>query len=192
MKRVTMLTAVPANLAAELCAKKRIEDYNTLPQLNSTVLELVREYMVERVGYSNLPMACLSQAKNGEGKVITGDDILTYLPVNSKNSVIFQIEMPEDMILSINFNELLEISSTADTMTSPPSEIELEILKDSLEDKLRLGTGKEISDPISFIPFLDLDKCRFYAKFNDNFETEELDLPGIEKMSLSELTSFVN
>lgn len=187
-----MLTAVPINLATELCAKKRIKNYNTLPQLNSAVLELVKEYMAERVGYSDLPMACLCQAKSGDGHAITGDDILTYLPVNSKNSVIFQIEMPEDMIISINFNELLEISSTADGMSTPLNDIELEILKDQLDEKMHLGIGKEVSDPISFIPFLDLDRCRFYAKFNDNFETEELNLPGIEKMSLSELASFVN
>lgn len=192
MKRVTMLTAVPSNLALELCNKKRIKDYNTLPQLNQQVLELIRECMVQRVGYSNLPMACLSQAKSSDGHAVTGDDILTYLPVNSKTSVIFQLEMPEDMIISIDFGELLEVSQMADEMTNPPTEMERDILRMTLEDKLFLGMNPEIGDPISFIPFLDLARCRFYAKFNDNFETEELNLPGIEKMSLIELTSFVN
>lgn len=43
---------------------------------------------------------------------------------------------------------------------------------------------------IVFIPYLDVEKCNLYAKVNENFEAEELNLPGLERISLRELTSF--
>lgn len=190
VKKVKMLTVVPANLAATLAKDKKIADYNTLPQLNATLLSFIREYMTMRVGYANLPMACLCCMRNGTD-ALSGEDILSRLPVNSKNSVLFQLEMPEDMIVSIDFDELLEISdeiskiSEGDTLT-------LEFTKDKLFDSLVLGIEESLQDPISFIPFLARDRCKFYAKFDSNFDSEGMDLPGLERIDVRELTSFLN
>lgn len=189
MKKVKMFTVVPANLATELAHKRKIADYNTLPQLNSIVLQLIRKYMIQRVGYENLPMACLSSIKTHDG--MSGEDIFSYLPLNSKSSVIFELEMPEDMLVSISFKDLLTISEDAATIDSS-NELELEDLRERLEDNLVLGFDDSMQDPISFIPFLAFDRCRFFAKCNSDFSTEELHLTGLTENNLRELASFVN
>lgn len=187
MKKVKMLTVIPSNLAQELSEKKKIKDYNTLPQLNDWILSAVREYMIEKVGYPNLPMACLSSV-HSKGD-IDGEDILSILPANSKDSVIFQLEMPEDMIVSIGFSELLEISNESNDAADP---MELEFLKERLYDALQLGFDETTVDQISFIPFLAFDRCSFYAKLDTNFQASDLHLTGLREMRVKELASFVN
>lgn len=188
-KKIKMLTVVPAKLAAELVQKKRISDYNTLPQINQIILRLVKECMVERVGYHNLPMACLSSVKRSGG--VDGEDIFSYIPLNSNDSVIFQLEMPDDMLLSISFNDLLNISAQADA-ADESDEMEMEFLKDELAASMILGFDDKMDDPISFIPFLAFDRCQFYAKLDNNFKEENLKLEGIQEANLRELSSFVN
>lgn len=189
MKKIKMLTVVPANLAKELVQKKKIKDYNTLPQLNPAVLIAVKEYMIARVGYPNLPMACLSGVKSG--KAVDGEDIFSYLPANSRDSVIFQLEMPDDMLISIAFSDLLNISSEANSLDTT-NESEMDYIKERLDDCMILGFDDSMVDPISFIPFLAVDRCKFYAKFDANFKTEDLQLSGLTEINLRELSSFVN
>ena len=74
MAKITMLTIVPKQLAVDLNSEHRIQDYNTLPQLNQKVLDTIRQFFSDKVGYSNLPMACLMQPKDKNGK--------TYFPNN--------------------------------------------------------------------------------------------------------------
>ncbi len=187
MKKVKMLTVIPSNLAKELSEKKKIKDYNTLPQLNERILSIIREYMIEKVGYPNLPMACLSSV-HSKGD-IDGEDILSILPANSKDSVVFQLEMPEDMIVSISFGELLEISNEANEISD---DMEMEFLRERLQDSLQLGYDESTIDQISFIPFLAFDRCSFYAKLDSNFQTTDLQLSGLREMRVKELASFVN
>lgn len=190
MKRIKMLTVVPVSLAATLSQSQRIKDYNTLPQINNQTLMLIREYMTSRIGYENLPMACLC-CMNGGSDSISGEDIMTRLPMNSKNSVLFQLEMPEDMIISINFDELLSISEEIGSIDINDS-FEMELAKDRLFDSLSLGVDESLDDPISFIPFLAKDRCKFYAKFDDNFDSEFMNLPGLERVDIRKLASFMN
>lgn len=186
-KKVRMLTVVPANLATELAQKKKIKDYNTLPQVNQTVLRLVRECMIERIGYRNLPMACLSGVRTN----MSGEDISSYLPVSGNGSVVFLLEMPDDMFLSVSFSELLDISSEA-AQLSEGNDFELELLRERLQDAMVLGCDSSIEDPISFIPFLDMSKCQRFAKLDKDFKAENLNIPGVVETSVRELSSFVN
>ncbi|MEY8333138.1 hypothetical protein AALB53_08540 [Lachnospiraceae bacterium 47-T17] len=186
MGRVSILTVVPANMAKDLIANRVVKDYNTLPQINKNILEAVREYMTERVGYSNLPMAGLSKPKSANGNIV--DNLSSYLPINSKENVIFQLDMPSDMIISVRFNDLLEAS--ADVSDSDDYD-EIDFIKEEFKEKMSLGLPADDGEnTIVFIPYLDVEKCNLYAKVNENFEAEELNLPGLERISLRELTSF--
>lgn len=192
MGKVMMLTVVPINLAEQLVKEKRIQNYNTLPQLNEALLPLIQEIMVEKIGYPNIPMACLKSART-KGDLITTDamDVLSVLPANSKNSVLFQLEMPEDMVLTGSFSELLEISAEASELDTA-DDYDLDYLKEKLEELLSLGCGNDVKDPICFIPFLDSSKCTFYSQFDSEFKTKNLDLPGIRQLDIKELTAFLN
>lgn len=184
---ITMLTVVPTSLAMDLCKKKRVRDYNTLPQLHPAIVDAVREFMTNNVGYSELPMACLDiRPSDGD----TGADVFSYIPTNSKENVLFQLEMPDDMIVSVDYQTLLNASNDAKEMESIPGELDL--IKEELQDNLIIGELPTSKEVISFIPFLEYSRCKLYARFNNNFEPVELDLPGLEKMPLAKLSAFMD
>lgn len=187
MSKVTMLTVVPSNLATELVRNEKVHEYNTMPQLHSKILYAVRDFMSENVGYSELPMACFGKP-NSVTEPISPETILAHLPINSKDSVLFLLEMPSDMIVSVNFDALLEASEDVKAAIHDPDE--LEFVLEAFKDNLHTGIDEDDNDTIIFIPFLDKKKCKFYAKFNDRFETEEMQLAGIEKVDIRQLTAF--
>lgn len=46
---------------------------------------------------------------------------------------------------------------------------------------------------ISFIPFVDYKKCKYFAVFNAKFEADkEFAIPGIDRIPMRELTTFSN
>lgn len=186
MTNISMLTVVPYKMAADLCHNRVLKNFNTLPKVNKTLLETVREYMRDNVGYENLPMACLSATKSESNSNIA-DVIQQYLPINAKDSILFQLDMPEDMIITMNFHKLLEYSAELDRTSD---EEMISFIKDDIADELSIGIPKNSADYIFFIPFLAADKCKFYAKFNDAFAAEELNLPGIEHMPITKLSAF--
>jgi len=188
---VNMYTVVPIELAMDLKEKRRIKDYNTLPQLNTAILDAVREYMTENVGFSELPMACLSL--NRRASAMDSTELFQYLPINNRENVLFRLKVPEDMVITVSYDILLSMSKSADECGNDPDEIE--IIKEDFKDLLILGDGGYMDsdeEAISFIPFLDYNCCEFYAKFDENFHTSELEIPGIKKFSLAKLSAFID
>ena len=62
-----------------------------------------------------------------------------------------------------------------------------------LKESLYLGIGEDEDDVISFIPFLDYKRCKFYATFTPSFEQDRnFNIPGLDKINLRELRSFTN
>lgn len=183
---ITMLTVVPTELATDLCEKRKVKSYNTLPQLHPAVLESVREFMTENVGYSDLPMACL----NVNSKSRAESNVFEAIPTNHHESVLFQLDMPDDMIVSIDRGTLMDLSGEAYDCEDSPDD--LEMIKDDLKEQLVVGEIPDVEEVISFIPFLEYSRCKLYAKFDKNFKPIELDLPGLEKIPLARLSAFVD
>ena len=180
-----VLTIVPMSIAQNLSDTSRVQNFNSLPQLSEEALGIISDYVTETVGYSNLPIACLAQPEGGYDTSFTD-----YLPVNSKDSVLFSLEMPNDMIVSVDYTELLDISKELHEETDVE---EKEYLKDSLKDALFLGIGENRKNIISFIPFLDYNRCKFYATFSSNFAADKkFKIPGLTEMNLRELKYFNN
>jgi hypothetical protein len=187
-----MLTVVPYEIANALKEKQRVKDYNTLPQINKNALEVIRKYICNEIGYNDLPMACLIKPKNpGDSSI----DLAQYLPMKANESVLFFLEMPDDMIVSVEFKRLLEISEEMTEAGNDRSEVEY--LSESLQQELQLGiqedSDSEYVNYISFIPFLDYNKCKFYAAIGSSFTADKkLDLPGVGEVNLRELGYFAN
>lgn len=191
MNKISVITAVSMEQAIELQKKGRIGDFNTLPQVNKLALKIVKDFVVEQVGYEELPIACLCTIKTIKDGSIRGDEIMQYLPINGKDSVIFQLEMPEDMIVSVKYSDFLRISEDMDCTND---NLDLEFASDELKDILFVGFKIDDSERyLSFIPFLDYDKCKFFAVLNKDFTTDtNIKFDNIEQVSLSRLTSFNN
>lgn len=182
-----VLTVVPVSIAKDLCDRKRIMDYNTMPNVNPAILDAVREFMNENVGYENLPIACLQISKKQSDD---NSNVLHYIPANSKDNVLFQLEMPEDMVVSVNYQDLLDASSEIETLGGDIDSIEC--AKEDFKELLIIGGNPSDPETISFIPFLEYSKCKLYARFDENFQPKEMELPGIDRMPLAKLAAFVD
>lgn len=180
-----MLTVIPHNKAAELLQQKSLHEFNTMPQLDSRVRQAIREFMSENVGYSELPIACFG--KSDEKKDITADDMMYVLPMNNKTDIIFQLDMPTDMVVSVDFNILM--SASTDVQNAVDEE-DAEFILEEFKDQLSVGISPSRTSVI-FIPFLDLDRCRFYAKVNNEFGKDDLDFPSIERLDVRKIASFL-
>lgn len=185
MSKVSMLTVIPHNKAVELLQNRSLHEFNTMPQIDQRVRKVIREFMSENVGYSELPIACFgkSDAKHN----VAAEDIMHVLPVNVKNDIIFQLDMPSDMVVSVDFNKLMQASTD---VKNAVDEDDAQFVLDEFKDELQLGNNPSTTSVI-FIPFLDLDRCRFYAKFNNDFGAEDIDFPTIEKMDVRKITAFL-
>ena len=182
-----VLTVVPVSIAKDLCDRKRIMDYNTMPNVNPAILDAVREFMNENVGYENLPIACLQIGKKQSDD---NSNVLHYIPANSKDNVLFQLEMPEDMVVSVNYQDLLDASSEIETLGGDIDSIEC--AKEDFKELLIIGGNPSDPETISFISFLEYSKCKLYARFDENFQPKEMELPGIDRMPLAKLAAFVD
>lgn len=190
MATVTMLTIVPRSIADGLAANTRVENFNNLPQLRKEVLEVLKEYVQQEIGFESVPLAGLCQRRDQRGNLMIKTDFAEYIPVNAKDSILLMLEIPEDQIISIDYKTLLDISASFDDTNGDAYEIEY--LKDTLRDAISLGPSTK-GNSISFIPFLDRKKCKYFATFNSQLEADKtLTIPGVNKIPMQELTTFTN
>lgn len=184
MSKVSMLTVIPHNKAAELLQSKSLHEFNTMPQIDPRVRQAIRDFMSENVGYSELPIACFG--KSDDSQKISADDIMHVIPMNNSD-IIFQLDMPADMVVSVDFNSLMQASND---IKSASDADDIEFVLEEFRDELHLGISPS-STSVIFIPFLDLDRCRFYAKINNDFGMDDIDFPSIERMDVRKITSFL-
>lgn len=186
---VQLVTAVPIELALQLTKTKRIQDYNVLGQIHPKAIKRIKENLGKKVGYENLPIACLSKVECVDSTIKSvGESINHYLPVKAHNSVILQLKMPKDSMLSMEYNDLLEYSNDlADADGDPEEE---EFILGLIDDALQQGVASDLKTAISFIAFLDLEKCQFFATLNSAFRAEKLELEGVEQIDLRKLSTF--
>lgn len=174
MNNVVMAVIVPYKYAVKFEKEGRISDFNNLPQINHRALKVIRDFVIDNVGYDDLPIASLKCANVGS---VAGVDFRNYLDEVSKNSVLYQLEIPEDMVVSVDFDTLLKHSRNLESLQD---DILLELEEDSLESDLIVGTG-DSRNMISFIPFLDYSKCKFYATLQGGYEDrQEIHLKTME------------
>lgn len=183
-KTVDIITIVPETIAKQLEQKQRVTGYFALQQIHPEIVKTIRGFMTDNVGYEDLPIAGLSSMKKG----ITKTKLAEYLPIASKKSVLFKLCIDEDSVISVSYPALLEASSDAEEAGDPSL---VEAIVDSFRDQLYVGVSND-EEQISFIPFLDYKKCKYYARINQDLETSsDFTLPGIQQVTLRELTSFL-
>ena len=176
MRTVRMVTAIPKALAMELREKKRIINFNTLPQLHPKLIDSIKKYF-EEVGHKDSTIKSI------------GASVCDFIPVKANDSVVLELNMPEDCIVSIGYEDLLNFSRDL-TDCNGDRVAENDTLAYFL-NFLSVGLGDGCSDTISFVPFIEMEKCQFFAILDNSFGMADFSLPGVEKVSLHELNTFI-
>ena len=176
MSDINIVAVVPVSIAQQIITGQQ-PAYNSIPNLGEHVISIVRDYMIENVGFENLPIACLT-ANSG---ITTLDDIVgTGNAYNYKNSVLFQLSIPDDMVVSARTNMLLEAANSL--RQDPNDSIAVRLLQSSLH------VGESAGADIYFIPFIDLSMCKFYSMPPGSQESFKFN--GIENRKITELAIF--
>lgn len=188
MAMIKLITVIPRELAIRFIDVKRIDSLDTMPQIHDAIKDAIREAIREYTGYDNEPIAGLSRFNNTPGELQrVGTSISEYLPTKP-GSTLWELYMPEDMVISVNFTDLLSYNKMV--LDAPPNDewIITTIIED-FKDKIVPGYS-EGEDVISFIPFIDLNRCKFYALIDQSWGIEELSIPGVEQVKLTNLIVF--
>jgi hypothetical protein len=182
-----LVVVIPHKAFHEFVDKKKLESVDTLPNLHERARAAIKEFVQEHTGYSKEPIACLSKFRGAPGSLRSiGVDVREIL-TSSPGSTIWELKVQEDMVVSVDYETLMDISYKMHQQTD---EEFLDFLAEELKQFLVQGKLDESDDVISFIPFLALSKCLSVSKIDDFWGMEELNVPGVETVKLLGINVF--
>jgi hypothetical protein len=189
MSEVRVMASVSVADAHLLAKEKRLYGIISMPVLDQRVIETVHKFMNKKVGfYENVPVTVLSKF-NGKpaeiSNVSTGID--EVFPVKS-GAVLLDMGLPEDSIVSVSVPCLFSLNSKIKEATSAE---EAEIYLEELTENLKVGDLQDEDDVISFAPYIDLNKCKFFALLTPSWDVGSMQLPGVQQVKLSHIDLFV-
>ena len=183
---IRMVTAIPKALVST-CERHDTIYHNTLIQLNDAVINTVRSFMTENTGYDSYTVACLSRIHGKNATLATAaEDLDNYFPVKAEDSILFELTMSDDAVISIEYDKMLKCSNEFDLTTDAQ---DASYVAEELRSALTIGRSNA-DDVIAFIPGLSLDKCKYFAVLDKNFNTEHYELQGIKQIDLKDLSTF--
>lgn len=185
---VKLITVIPRDLAIEFIDVKRLSSLDTMPQIHPAIKSTIRDAIREYVGYDNEPIAGLSRFNNTPSELKSvGTSISEYIPTKP-GSTLWELNMPEDMVISVSFTDLLTYNSMVAGIPEG-DDLSLEITLEDFKGKISIGYV-EGEDVISFIPFIDLNRCKFFALIDQSWGIGDFTVPGVEQIKLTNLHVF--
>lgn len=185
MGEVKLITVIPIDLAMQFIDVKRLAEIDTMPQLHPTLKQAIRDSIRENVGYDSEPIAALSRYNNTPSELKSvGTSISEYIPTKP-GSTLWELHMPDDMVISVSFPDLLSYNH----ILEDADEDMAEMLMEEFKSKIRVGYIEE-EDVISFIPFIDLKRCKFFAQIDQSWGIGDFTVPGVEKVKLTDMHVF--
>lgn len=186
---ITVLTAISKDASQLLQKEKIIKTYNSLPQLSANALDAIKMFLENNVGYSGIPLACLSKIDSESVNINSAINSLSkFIPLKAGESIILELEVSADCLATIEFNLLLEIASILGKAIDTS---DIQFLQDELINKLSIGIPADSVDSVSFIPMLSIKQCKFYALVNGSFGADRILFSDIKKVDLNSLDLFV-
>lgn len=197
IKNETVITAVSKQYVKQLTSQKqRIVKINTIPGIASEALQVIRDYYTENVGYDDIPIACLGRLNNKSVNLRSADSAVVeagVLPVRANDTMLLEIQLPYDMIVSVDLEAILCASRE---FSSAASDYDKQCIAERLSDQLVVGIPSEdeggTADMLSFIPFLDLTQCSHFAVLDNSFNKQDLGVGSRWKaMPITEVAAFL-
>jgi hypothetical protein len=187
---VKVIVVLDYEQTREFISTKKMDGVDTLPEMHPRIKNCVKQFIADNTGYDNVPIAGLSQYNGnpGELKKIDGANVNEFFPLRS-NNVLWELHMPDDMACSVSFADLLNYSRFVE---EAEDEFEIEGYLEDFNSKISLGYPKDSDeDMLSFIPFIDLNKCKFYGLVSQTWGISEgLNVPGVEQVPMKTLNLF--
>jgi hypothetical protein len=188
---VKLIVAVEEEKARALISECRLSDLDTMPSLHHKIKDIIRECIADNIGYNNTPIAGLSRY-NGEPSDLktVGTNLNEFLPINPNNgsTVLFELQMPQDMVVSVSYEKLLFYSNH---VRNAIDDDDASLYLEEFSEGLQLGYSEsEDEEMISFIPFIDLKRCKFYARINPSWDISDFNVPGVEQIRLNQMEIF--
>ena len=181
----TMLTSLSHEEALILAKKGKCMNVDNMPQIMNDLLNEVAIFMKNNVGYESIPVCCISKIGSGTVSIAkNNEDIDDYLEVGA-GSILLELNIKEDMCVSIEFTKLLEFNSQYKNCLDYEREFILE------EFYTNLMIGKiDGNDVITFVPFLDIKTARWFMMLNEDWDTESTKLGNVPEYKVNKMLAF--
>jgi hypothetical protein len=185
---VRLVTVIDLKKSQELAKNKILKDCNPMNQLAPDFLRCVKKRVYDDIGYNQNPIAAISKFNKKTATIRgIGEDVQKVLPVTANDSMILELVMPEDCLVSIGYNRALELSKEVLDATS---EIGKTYALETVLEELEVGANNDSDDVLVFIPFIKLENCQYFTLLNSAFQSRSVSLPGVQRVELKALDSF--
>lgn len=160
----------------ELIKKKKLESASNIQILEEHTIKMLTELLEELTGYDNIPIMGVSKI-NGKSVSLKRDFnyIINILNLTSGDFV-FICNIEDDEVISVENDDLINYESELDE-----NEDFLDFYDEEAKAHFSLGSKKEHSNEIVFIPKIKLSDCIGYVMLSDEWSAvdQELSAPGI-------------
>lgn len=189
--KVPLLVIIDVDTAKTLRDKNarltECPEFDTIP---APFKEAIRLFIMDNVGFSSGPIFALSRLNDEKVSLYsTGDsgyrmeDVLPH----KTGDYMFELSMPEDMIVSIGVEKLFEIKEQGEVFGFDDEDI-LEMLKSELVVGIHVPGAANV---FSFIPVIKQEHCSKFVRISENWEADYKDLfSNIQDISPSTLSMF--
>lgn len=188
---VKILVVMTKKETEDFLAKKRLKGVDTMPHIDMKVKETIRKYISENIGYDDLPIAGLSKHNGVPSELrVVGASLNEYIPLDPKGAgaVLYELHVPRDLVVSIAYDKLLEYSNL---IAATEDDFIKDLYLEEFYDLLQLGYVEDGADEmISFLPFIDMNRCKFFASLTPSWDIDDVNIPGAERVKLNTMNLF--
>jgi hypothetical protein len=187
-KIIKIMTSLDKEQTQSLRSHKKLEGFDNMQHIHHRIKDAIRQFMRDNVGYDKVPIAALSRYNNDSGEISkVQHNIREHIPTLA-GYVLFELHMPEDMIISVSAENLIIYT---EILQNSGNESLNDIYMEEFKDCMHLGYPTDKGeDIVSFIPFIDASRCKFFAHIDRSWNISELDMPGMEQIHLANMSMF--
>lgn len=192
-KKVPVVISLGKKAIEQLTTNKKITTCETFTQAPKAIIKVIADFIKNHVGYETGPIFCITKVNNKSVCLNTAststtiNDIIDIL-MSGANNIVIEFSVDIDFVVSIGFDEFLELCDQYKIMGEEDGVFILE----TLEESLKIGVDIDNDDTIiSFIPSLELEDCSRYFRITSDLEiSTKAIFKHAEEIKLSTLNKF--
>lgn len=178
-----LLTAISIDDAVQLVEKNNI-NYSELNQnLDKELVGNIQEFIRDNTGFETGFIACVQKIEGANVNLEEHyDEIANYFQV-ATGTIVLEMKVDEDLEISMKFEDLLEFNKR---FKNADDKIK-NFLKKELHDSLIVGEIENEEDVVTFLPFVDINKCTYFIMLTEDWEAGNFELGNVPQIKLKRL-----